>query len=119
MTENPPRNFTFQDAYDISRMVKRRRPGWNQEAIIERLQKLADAGASLVQVTAAAEKTWNNPKASTPAALLWDEHLKPDERKPAGILTKRMCMECTVKVPLDQITRFGGIWKCRKCIEAA
>jgi hypothetical protein len=108
--------FTYEDAYDLSRMIRRRRPDWNQKAIMNRLQTLAEGGASLTQATAAAEKTWNNPKARTPDALLWPEHWQQDKQAAVGL--ERLCIECTKKHPIGEMTNFGGTWKCRTCTEA-
>jgi hypothetical protein len=63
--------FDEHDAMDLSRMIRRRRSDWTQQGIMKQLQVAAEAGASLGQVTSAAERTWMNPKAKTPAALNW------------------------------------------------
>jgi hypothetical protein len=115
MTENQQEKFDYHDAYDLSRMIRRRRPAWNENGIRGFLQKAAQRGASLTQVMAAAEKTWNNPKAKTPAALLWEENWLPDTKtsQTAGnIMAPRLCVECTAKKPVTEMTKHSHGWVC-------
>lgn len=98
--------FDEHDAADMSRMIRRRRPTWDYRAIMTNLQRAAQAGASLGQVMAAAEKAMNNPKQLTPAAIMfpenWDE---PKGKTASNIAAPRLCAECATRYPADQVTR--------------
>lgn len=121
MTEKQNEKFTYHDAFDLSRMIRRRRGGWNQEGVMKFLMQAAERGASLTQLMAAAEKTWNNAKAKTPAALLWDEHWEePKTSQAAGnIMAPRLCVECTParKHPVTEMTKMGHGYVCNNHTE--
>lgn len=107
--------FDEHDATDITRIIRRRRPHWNHNGIMGFLQQAAQRGASLTQVMAAAEKTWNNQKATTPAAIMWPEHWEPDKPRTAGNLMGHMlCVECTTKHPTTQMTKQPHGWVCNE-----
>lgn len=112
--------FDEHDAMDLSRMIRRRRSDWTQQGIMKQLQVAAEAGASLGQVTSAAEKTWNNPKAKTPAALNWPEHWTDTKEKALNMSGERLCSGCQParKHPVSEMVRSSsGSWFCRECAE--
>jgi len=107
--------FSREDAADLINMIRRRRPEWTEKGILSQLQTAAEHGASLGQVTTAAEKTWNNPKAKTPAALLWAEHWEVTTTKAVNLTGARYCVECNParKHPIADMTQVGpGQWIC-------
>jgi len=110
--------FDEEDAKNLYWIIQRRRPGWHWKGIMHSLQQAASRGASLTQVMAAAEKTWNNQKATTPAALLWEENWIPDTKsKTAGNLMGQMlCVECTParKHPVAEMTKHAHGWVCNE-----
>lgn len=108
--------YDEHDAADLSRIIRRRRPQWNHNGIMKQLQIAAETGASLGQVTAAAEKTWMNPKAQTPAALNWPEHWESDPKSKA-IHGDRLCAYCEPprRHPITVMTNHDGIWMCASC----
>jgi hypothetical protein len=63
---------------------------------------------------AAAEKTWNNQKATTPAAILWDEHWSADKtsQTAGNLMAPRLCVECTAKRPVTEMTKHAHGWVC-------
>lgn len=110
--------FDEHDASDLSRIIRRRRPGWNHNGIMGQLQQAAERGASLGQVTAAAERTWMNPKAKTPAALLWPEHWEEAKGKALNMSGERLCAGCNParKHPIQDMTEVtSGVWMCGDC----
>ena len=111
-----PYQFDEHDAHDLTNMIRRRRPQWSTQGIMRQLQQAAERNATISQATAAAEKTWNNPKANTPAALNWPEHWTPDTKtKAAGnINAPRLCVECTParKHPVEQMTKQAHGYVC-------
>ena len=112
--------FDEHDASDLSRISRRRRPGWNHNGIMGQLQQAAERGASLTQVTAAAERTWMNDKAKTPAALLWPEHWEETKGKALNMSGERLCSGCDParKHPVSEMVRStSGSWFCRECAE--
>jgi hypothetical protein len=111
-----PYKFDEHDATDLSRMIRRRRPQWTHQGIMRKLQEAAERGASLGQVTTAAEKATQNKKAQTPDSILWPEHWIPDTKQPA-MSGERLCGECTRKHPANEMTQQDGIWKCQACVE--
>jgi hypothetical protein len=105
--------FDYHDAYDLTRMIRRRRPAWNEKGVLNSLQQAASRGASLTQVMAAAEKTWNNQKATTPAAILWPEHWEVVKSKTAGnLMGDQLCIECVTKKPVTEMTKHAHGWVC-------
>jgi hypothetical protein len=116
--------FDEHDANDLSRIIRRRRPHWNHNGIMGFLQQAALRGASLAQVMSAAEKTWNNQKATTPAAIMWPEHWTTESKtsQTAGnIMAPRLCVECTParKYPQNQMTKQPHGWVCNQHDEKA
>jgi len=112
--------FDEEDAKNLYWIIQRRRPGWHWKGIMHSLQQAASRGASLTQVMAAAEKTWNNKKATTPAAILWDEHWEAAKTQAAGnIMAPRLCVECTParKHPVTEMTKQGHGWVCNNHTE--
>jgi hypothetical protein len=114
MTENQNEKFGEYDAENITNIIRRRQPHWNHKGIMGFLQQASQSGASLTQVMAAAEKTWNNAKAKTPAALLWPEHWTADKTSQAAgnIMAPRLCVECTAKRPVTEMTKHPHGWVC-------
>jgi len=109
--------FDHEDAKNIYFIIQRRRPQWHWKGIMHSLEAAAKRGASLTQVMAAAEKTWNNSKATTPAALLWEENWLPDTKtsQTAGnIMAPRLCVECTAKRPVTEMTKHSHGWVCNE-----
>jgi len=111
-----PYQFDEHDAADLTNMIRRRRPQWSTQGIMRQLQQAAERNATISQATSAAEKTWNNPKANTPAALNWPEHWQSDTKtKAAGnINAPRLCVECTParKHPVEQMTKQAHGYVC-------
>lgn len=78
------------------------------------------SGASLGQVTAAADLATMNPNAKTPAAILWDEHMNPPRSTTYRVSTERVCGECTRRRPIEAMTRsLQGVWTCSDCAGAS
>ena len=111
--------FDEHDATDLSRIIRRRRPHWNHNGIMGFLQQAALRGASLTQVMAAAEKTWTNQKATTPAAILWPEHWSDTTQPANNLMAPRLCVECTAKRPVTQMTKQAHGWVCNEHQEEA
>jgi len=111
-----PYQFDEHDAHDLTNMIRRRRPQWSTQGIMRQLQQAAERNATISQATSAAEKTWNNPKANTPAALNWPEHWAADTKtKAAGnINAPRLCVECTParKFPVSEMTKQDHGYVC-------
>jgi hypothetical protein len=106
--------FDHEDAKNIYFIIQRRRPNWHWKGIMHSLEAAAKRGASLTQVMAAAEKTWNNQKATTPAAILWDEHWTADKgsQTAGNLMAPRLCVECTAKRPVTEMTKHPHGWVC-------
>jgi hypothetical protein len=116
-----PYKYDEHDATDLSKIIRRRRPEWTHKGIMTTLQQLAATGATLGQATTAAEKAALNKNATTPAAILWPEHLTPDT-KTVSIHGTRVCGECTHKKPAHEMTRTtgdDGHWICADCAGAS
>jgi len=112
-----PYKFDEHDATDLSRMIRRRRPDWTHQGIMKSLQQAAEAGASLGQVTMAAEKSTQNKKALTPAAIMWAEHWTADV-KAVNMTGTRLCAQCDParKHPVAEMTEITkGVWLCGEC----
>lgn len=121
MTDKQNEKFDYHDAYDLTRMIRRRRPQWNENGVLKFLEQAAESGASLTQMMAAAEKTWENKKATTPAALLWPEHWEAAKTSQAAgnIMAPRLCVECTParKHPVNEMTKMGHGYVCNNHTE--
>lgn len=81
------------------------------------LQQAAEAGASLGQVTMAAEKSTQNKKALTPAAIMWAEHWAAEAKAP-NMTGVRLCAQCDParKHPVSEMTEITkGVWLCGEC----
>ncbi|MEQ4566208.1 hypothetical protein [Paenarthrobacter sp. CAP02] len=110
--------FNEYDAKCIAWLVIKRRPDWTLVGTIRVLEKAAMSGASLGQVTAAADLATKNKNATSPGAILWDEHINASVTKQTRVEGSRVCGECTRKKPLDEMTRnLQGIWVCNDCKE--
>lgn len=106
----------------IAALIRRRRPRWAHNAIMDQLGIAARAGASLGQVMAAAEKAMNNPKQLTPAAIMFPENWEQTTTKSAGnIAGDKLCIECTTKYPASQVKRHptGSGYICQTCEDVA
>jgi len=116
MTEKQHEKYTDEDAVSIYWIIHRRRPNWHWRGIMDALMTAASRGASLTQVMAAAEKTWNNEKAKTPAAILWDEHWAADKTSQAAgnLMAPRLCVECSParKFPVTEMTKQAHGYVC-------
>lgn len=109
--------FDEEDAKNLYFIIQRRRPNWHWKGIMHSLQQAASRGASLTQVMSAAEKTWNNQKATTPAAILWPEHWEIAKSKTAGnIMGQMLCVECTParKHPVAEMTKQAHGYVCNQ-----
>jgi hypothetical protein len=106
--------FDEEDAKNLYWIIQRRRPQWHWKGIMHSLQQAASRGASLTQVMAAAEKTWNNQKATTPAAILWPEHWSEVKgSKTAGsIMDPQLCIECLTRHDVTEMTKHAHGWVC-------
>lgn len=108
--------FDEEDAKNLYWIIQRRRPNWHWKGIMHSLQQAASRGASLTQVMSAAEKTWNNTKATTPAAILWDEHWESAKgsQTAGNIMAPRLCVECTParKHPVNEMTKMPHGYVC-------
>ena len=113
-----PYKYDEHDATDLSRIIRRRRPEWTHKGIMTTLQQLAATGATLGQATTAAEKATQNKNATTPASILWPEHLTSDTKTPT-INTTRICGECTRRKPTHEMTRTNGDDHHSICAECA
>lgn len=110
--------FNDYDATCIGKLIIKRRPDWSWNGIMRTLEKAAMSGASLGQVTAAADLATKNKNATSPGAILWDEHINASATKQTRVEGSRVCGECTRKKPLDEMTRnLQGIWVCNDCRE--
>lgn len=110
--------FNEYDAKCIAWLVIKRRPDWTLVGTIRVLEKAAMSGASLGQVTAAADLATRNKEAKTPAAILWDEYINASASKQSKVQGSRVCGECTHKKPLDEMSRdLYGVWVCNDCKE--
>lgn len=107
--------FDEEDAKNLYFIIQRRRPNWHWKGIMHSLQQAASRGASLTQVMSAAEKTWNNQKATTPAAILWEEHWASDKAQAAGnLMAPRLCVECATKHLVTEMTKHAHGWVCNQ-----
>ena len=116
-----PYKFDEHDATDLSRMIRRRRPEWTHQGIMKSLQQAAEAGATLGQATTAAEKSTQNKKALTPAAIMWAEHWAA-EAKSVNMTGTRLCSQCDParKHPVADMTELArGVWICAACAGAS
>lgn len=87
---------------------------------MDQLGIAARAGASLGQVMAAAEKAMNNPKQLTPAAIMFPENWEDTKAKSAGnIAAPRLCVECTTKRDINEMTKHAHGWVCNNHEETA
>ncbi|MGO4583609.1 hypothetical protein AB4Z38_06940 [Arthrobacter sp. 2RAF6] len=116
-----PYKFDEHDATDLSRMIRRRRPEWTHQGIMKSLQQAAEAGATLGQVTTAAEKSTQNKKALTPAAIMWPEHWTTEAKTP-NMTGTRLCAQCDParKHAVTDMTEVArGVWICHECSGAS
>lgn len=109
-----PLKFDEADADDLINIIRRRRPNWHPQAIKSQLGIAANRGASLGEVTSAAEKAMNDPKAKLPPAILWPEYWgNPETRALTG---DRLCVECTMRFAVETMTRRGRFFYCGGCL---
>jgi len=115
-----PYQFDEHDAHDLTNMIRRRRPQWSTQGIMRQLQQAAERNATISQATSAAEKTWSNPKANTPAALMWSEHWEEPTGKRSAVTGERLCTHCDPprRHPMDNMSKESGSWKCLECTES-
>jgi len=118
MDYKPTYKFSDYDALCIGKLVQKRRPGWSWNGIMNAIERAAMSGASLGQVTSAADLATRNKNATTPASILWDEHINASAASQPKVQGSRVCGECAHKKPLESMTRtLSGIWLCDTCKE--
>lgn len=115
----PFKHFNEYDAPHLIALIQRRRPTWNPKGIGEALKKAAADDWTLGQVTSAAEKAaLDKDGAKTPEAILFDKYQQPDP-KAKTTPEKMRCMECTVKMPVTEMTKHAHGWVCNQHEEGA
>jgi hypothetical protein len=108
--------FDEADADDLINIIRRRRPNWHPAAIKAQLGIAANRGASLGEVTSAAEKAMHDPKAKLPPSILWPEFWgNPETQHLSGT---RLCVECTRHFAVETMTKRGKFFYCGGCLPA-
>lgn len=112
--------YTPEESWFIMKIINHRRPRWAQSAITEQLKIAMLSGATLGQVTAAAERAAHNKKATAPTSIMWPEHWEEPKNQNAGnIAGPRLCVECTSKRPVHEMTRTQHGYICNNHQETA
>jgi hypothetical protein len=106
-------HFNTPEAEYLIKIIQIHRPRWARTAIMAELQIAALAGATLGQVTTAAEKAMKNPKNIAPPSINFPENWENEKPKTAGnLMAPRLCVECTAKKPVTEMTKHAHGWVC-------
>lgn len=113
-------HFDIPEAELLTQIIRLHRPRWSGKAVMTELQIAALAGATLGQVTSAAEKAMKNPKNLLPPSINFPENWEESKNKSAGnIMAPRLCVECATKHPVTEMTKQPHGWICNTHQEEA
>jgi len=108
-----PLHFDIPEAHLLTQIIQLHRPRWAAKAIMAELQIAALTGATLGQVTAAAERAMKNPKNIAPPSINFPENWEEPKTKAAGnIMAPRLCVECATKHPVTEMTKHPHGYVC-------
>ena len=108
-------HYDIPEATLLIQIIQLHRPRWAAAAIMKELQIAALAGATLGQVTSAAEKAMKNPKNLLPPSINFPENWETEKPRTAGnLMAPRLCVECATKRPVTEMTKHAHGWVCNQ-----
>jgi len=114
-----PLHFDIPEAHLLTQIIQLHRPRWAAKAIMAEFQIAALTGATLGQVTAAAERAMKNQKNIAPPSINFPENWEEPKTKAAGnIMAPRLCVECATKHPVTEMTKHPHGYVCNNHQEA-
>lgn len=107
-------HYDIPEAQLLTQIIRLHRPRWAAKAIMAELQIAALTGATLGQVTAAAERAWKNDKNIAPPSINFPENWEEPKKTAGNMMAPRLCVECTParKHPVSEMTKMAHGYVC-------